>query len=121
MTHPSTPLETICALYNLTPAQLQPMPGGHFSEVYEFDDHGATYVLRITPPNADIDLAAMQSIHEWLAFLAVQGRAGAPSFALPRRTLDRSCAGRRSNLPGGGGRKSSRYFSRRHGARGLER
>ena len=37
MTHPSTPLETICALYNLTPAQLHPMPGGHFSEVYEFD------------------------------------------------------------------------------------
>ncbi len=73
MTHPSTPLEAICALYNLTSAQLQPMPGGHFSEVYEFDDHGVTYVLRITPPNADIDLAPMQSIHEWLAFLAVQG------------------------------------------------
>ena len=73
MTHPSTPLETICALYNLTPAQLQPMPGGHFSEVYEFTDAGVTYVLRITPPNADIDLAAMQAILEWLAFLAAHG------------------------------------------------
>jgi len=73
MTNPSTPIEAICALYNLTPAQLRPMPGGHFSEVYEFDDRGLTYVLRITPPNADIDLAAMKSIHEWLAFLAAHG------------------------------------------------
>ena len=84
MTHPSTPLEAICALYNLTPAQLRPMPGGHFTEVYhEFDDHGTTFVLRITPPNSDIDLAAMQSIHEWLAFLAAKRGTGAPSIALP--------------------------------------
>jgi len=73
MTHSSTPLATICALYNLTPAQLRPMPGGHFSEVYEFSDRGVAYILRITPPNADIDLTAMQSILEWLAFLAAQG------------------------------------------------
>jgi Ser/Thr protein kinase RdoA (MazF antagonist) len=73
MTNPSTPLAAICDLYNLTPAQLRTMPGGHFSEVYEFDDHGVTYVLRITPPNAENDLAAMQSILEWLAYLASRG------------------------------------------------
>lgn len=73
MTKQSTPIETICSLYNITPAQLRPMPGGHFSEVYEFKDSGATYVLRITPPNPEIDLAAMLSIHEWLAFLAAHG------------------------------------------------
>ncbi|MRR32612.1 hypothetical protein EG834_20300, partial [bacterium] len=73
MSTPSTPIETICALYNITPAHLRPLPGGHFSEVYEFDDRGGTYVLRITPPNAEIDLLAMQSIHEWLAFVALHG------------------------------------------------
>lgn len=69
----STPLESICAFYNLTPAQLKPMPGGHFSEVYEFEDSGIPYVLRITPPNDETDLAAMRSIQEWLAFLATRG------------------------------------------------
>jgi Ser/Thr protein kinase RdoA (MazF antagonist) len=73
MSTPSTPIETICSLYNISPAHLRSLPGGHFSEVYQFTDHGMTYVLRITPPNDDIDLSAMQSIHEWLAFLAAQG------------------------------------------------
>lgn len=68
-----TPIESITKLYNLTPSQLTPVTGGHFSWVYEFSQGDQACILRITPPNSDLDLPGMRSILEWLAFLSSQG------------------------------------------------
>lgn len=69
MTH-RPPIDIIAGLYNISPAQLQPVAGGHFSHVYEYTDNDRACILRITPPNPDIDLLAMHATLEWLAFLA---------------------------------------------------
>lgn len=70
--HPA-PVEPIARLFSLKPSQLTSASGGHFSWVYEFYRNGQACILRITPPNSDIDLPAMRSILEWLAFLSSQG------------------------------------------------
>ncbi len=67
------PVEQIASLFSLKPSQLAPASGGHFSWVYEFFRDGQACILRITPPNSDVDLQAMRSILEWLAFLSSQG------------------------------------------------
>ncbi|NJN18509.1 MAG: phosphotransferase [Oscillochloris sp.] len=67
------PLAAIAALYHVSPAQLQPVTGGHVSHVYAYSDEQRSYILRITPPNPDIDLRAMRATLEWWAFLAAQG------------------------------------------------
>lgn len=66
-------IESIAKLYQLTPSQLVPAMGGHFSWVYEFTQGNQACILRITPPNSDVDLPAMRSILEWLAFLSSHG------------------------------------------------
>lgn len=63
-------LDAIAGLYNVSPAQLQPATGGHFSHVYAYTDGQQDCILRITPPNADVDLVSMRAILEWLAFLS---------------------------------------------------
>lgn len=63
-------LETIAKLYKTTPHSLIPLPGGHFSFVYEYHINKCPYILRITPPNDDINLRSMQSALTWMAFLA---------------------------------------------------
>ncbi len=68
-----TLIESIAKLYALTPSELTPVTGGHFSWVYEFFRDGQACILRITPPNSDVDLPAMRAILEWLAFLSSQG------------------------------------------------
>ncbi|MBN1936462.1 MAG: phosphotransferase [Anaerolineae bacterium] len=70
MTIHLTLLDSIARLYGVSPAQLQPVSGGHFSHVYKYTDGRRACILRITPPNADVDLAAMRAILEWLAFLS---------------------------------------------------
>jgi Ser/Thr protein kinase RdoA (MazF antagonist) len=65
-------LDSIARLYGVSPARLQPVAGGHFSHVYETMDDQRACILRITPPNADVDLVSMQATLEWLAYLSAQ-------------------------------------------------
>lgn len=62
-------LESIAGLYGISSTHLHPLSGGHFSYVYEYAGGRRPFILRITPPNSEVDLSAMQGILEWLAFL----------------------------------------------------
>jgi len=66
-------LESAGALYGFNQTQLKPLPGGHISHVYGFDQDSRSYVLRITPPNDEISLPEMQAILEWMQYLAQHG------------------------------------------------
>ncbi len=59
--------------YDLQPEHLQPLHGGNFSHVYGFTRDDVAYVLRITPPNADLDAAAMCAIWAWVHYLDAHG------------------------------------------------
>lgn len=60
-------------MYGLSEAELQPLRGGHFAQVYGFKRYGINYVLRLTPPNNDVNVAAQRSILAWMAYLAAHG------------------------------------------------
>lgn len=64
--------------YGFVPAEGVALSGGHFSYTYEFSRGDDRFVLRITPPNDEIDVHAMQAILNWLGFLVKQG-ASVPS------------------------------------------
>lgn len=66
-------LQQAAELYGLAAGELKPALGGHFTAVYEFTRAGGRYILRITPPNEEIDLPSMQAILAWMDFLARQG------------------------------------------------
>lgn len=61
--------------YGVAAADLTPMVGGHATHVYSFTHGGKDCVLRITPPNGEIDLPAMRAILPWMHFLAAGGAA----------------------------------------------
>jgi amicoumacin kinase len=70
--------------YGITSKQLFPLPGGHFNQVFGYENSGIAYVLRLTPPDAEINLEATRSILAFLKFLA-QGGASVPE---PVKSLD---------------------------------
>lgn len=59
--------------YGVAAADLAPMVGGHVTHVYSFTHGDKDCVLRITPPNEEIDLPAMHAILPWMHFLAEGG------------------------------------------------
>ena len=61
--------------YGVSIADLAPMVGGHVTHVYSFTRDGKDYVLRVTPPNEEIDLPATRAILSWMRFLAEGGAA----------------------------------------------
>jgi amicoumacin kinase len=69
----SIPLNNAASLYGISVEELQPLRGGHFAHVYGFKRNGRNYVLRLTPPNEDVDLKAQKSILAWMAYLAANG------------------------------------------------
>lgn len=73
MSAPQHVLEAIARLYGVTATQLQPATGGHFAYVYEVRLNQRACILKIMPPDPDMDLRAMRAILEWLAFLAKNG------------------------------------------------
>jgi Ser/Thr protein kinase RdoA (MazF antagonist) len=50
-----------------------PLAGGHFADVYAFDKDGVECVLRVIPPNDEIDVRAASAILEWMGHLADHG------------------------------------------------
>ena len=80
--------DTLLALaaqrYGLTPEQLHPLRGGNFATTYGFTREGADYVLKVSPPDADLDAAAMRAIWAWVHHLDAHGASVAgpiPSMA----------------------------------------
>ena len=69
----SIPLNTAATLYGVSEAELQPLRGGHFAQVYGFKLNDRDFVLRLAPPNDDVDLPAQKSILAWMAYLAAHG------------------------------------------------
>jgi amicoumacin kinase len=67
------PLKIAASLYGISEAELQPLRGGHFAHVYGFRRNGGNFVLRLTPPNEDVDVVAQRSILAWMAHLAAYG------------------------------------------------
>jgi Ser/Thr protein kinase RdoA (MazF antagonist) len=66
-------LERAAAGYGISPERLTPLPGGHFSHVYEFSKGDQDCILRITPPGEEIDGLAMRAILDWVDFLSAHG------------------------------------------------
>lgn len=61
-------LTAITRRYGISPAQLQPMSGGHFASVFEYEAGGRACILRVLPPGSDSAPAAVRAVMEWLAF-----------------------------------------------------
>jgi len=75
--------------YGVAPAQLTPLDGGHFTHVYGFTRDGQEYVLRITPPNEEMDARSTLAYLEWMAFLADGGACvPRPSLSAEGRLLE---------------------------------
>lgn len=66
-------LQQAARRYGADAATLFPLTGGHFTHVYQFEREGNAYVLRLTPPNEEIDLTAMRAILAWVSFLYDHG------------------------------------------------
>jgi Ser/Thr protein kinase RdoA (MazF antagonist) len=84
MIEPSIILTQAGKRYGFSAAQAEPLSGGHFSMIYEFPKDGESFILRVTPPNAEIDRPAMRAVLHWLKYLAAQG-ASVPTPLCSRR------------------------------------
>ncbi len=60
-------------LYGFSPAQLSPVHGGQSCQVYTYSQDAQDFILRVSPPNEDINLEAMQSVLDWMRFLSTRG------------------------------------------------
>jgi Ser/Thr protein kinase RdoA (MazF antagonist) len=69
----SVPLSSAASLYGISESELQPLRGGNFAHVYGFRRNDRDFILRLAPPNKDVDLAAQRSILAWMEFLALHG------------------------------------------------
>jgi Ser/Thr protein kinase RdoA (MazF antagonist) len=68
-----TVIELAAQCYGVSPARLIRSTGGHFTHVYEYARDGQAYILRITPPNEEVDVIAMEAILAWVDYLASRG------------------------------------------------
>lgn len=86
---PTPPLLSAAARYGVSPALFHPLSGGHTAQVYDFPYRGRFGVLRILKPGLDIDLASMQAVQAWLAYLALCGGPVSPPIPSQNgRTLE---------------------------------
>ena len=69
----TTPLGIAAKLYDVPEAELHPLRGGHFAKVYGFKRDGRDFILRLSPPNDDVNLTAQKSILAWMSYLAEHG------------------------------------------------
>jgi Ser/Thr protein kinase RdoA (MazF antagonist) len=59
-------------LYGLSPTQIHPVQGGQSCQVYTCSRDVQEFILRISPPNEDINLDNMQSMLDWMRFLSTR-------------------------------------------------
>jgi Ser/Thr protein kinase RdoA (MazF antagonist) len=70
---PNKVLNSAAALFNIRDTSIEPLHGGHFSHVYGFNQDSTSFVLRVTPPNPEINNIQMLNILEWMGYLAGNG------------------------------------------------
>lgn len=66
-------LQQAAQRFQVTVAQLSPLSGGHYAQVYEWVQGGRRAVLKISPVEGADDLQSMRATLEWLAYLKAQG------------------------------------------------
>ena len=76
-------LELAARQYGIPQSDLQSLTGGHFNTVFEFTQDGQERVLRITPPNQEVDLRSTKAILAWMEYLG--GHQGAVTRPVPSR------------------------------------
>jgi len=69
----TTPLSFAARLYDVPEAELQSLRGGHFAHVYGFKRDERDFILRLSPPNDEVNLTAQKSILAWMSYLAEHG------------------------------------------------
>ena len=69
----TTPLGIAAKLYDVPEAELHSLRGGHFAQVYGFTRDEREFILRLSPPNDDVNLTAQKSILAWMSYLAGHG------------------------------------------------
>jgi len=66
-------LTLAAARYGLAPEQLRPLRGGNFAATYGFTQEGMDYVLKISPPDPELDAETMDAIWAWVHLLDARG------------------------------------------------
>jgi len=66
-------LEEAARLYGARVVELKPLSGGNYNRVYEFTRDGEPCILRLAPPDDEIDTASLQAVLEWQQYLADHG------------------------------------------------
>ncbi len=92
MTAADPVLTEAAARYGLAPEELFPLPGGHVARVLGFTRSGCDYVLRISPPDPEINLVSTRAVLAFLQYLA-KGTPEKPGGAAVPRPVS-SSAGR---------------------------
>lgn len=90
-------LAEAAARYGVTPAQLQPLAGGHYAAVFAYTEGGRPCVMRILPPGPGTDQQAIRAVMGWLAF--------ATAHDAPVPHVIRSRAGQVVEVVGAAGRE----------------
>jgi amicoumacin kinase len=67
------PLKHAAERYGFPVNLLKPVSGGHFTLVYEYSTGERAYILRLTPPDDEVDSQSMRAIFEWVFYLASGG------------------------------------------------
>lgn len=70
---PNAVLNSAAALFNIMDKSIETLHGGHFSHVYGFNQDSKSFILRITPPDPEINKIQMLAILEWMEYLAGKG------------------------------------------------
>jgi amicoumacin kinase len=79
--------------YAISPAQLEPISGGFFNRVFQFSRDDGVFMLRITPPNEEIDVQATRAILAWMHFLGQGGASVASPVLSVHHRLVEVCEG----------------------------
>jgi Ser/Thr protein kinase RdoA (MazF antagonist) len=96
--------------YGVSVRQLKPIAGGNFNHVFEVPAGEGNHILRLMPPNEQLDLASIQAVMEWMAYLAGHGA--------PVPAPVRSAGGRLVEQAGPGGATLVTAVRKSNGVRG---
>jgi Ser/Thr protein kinase RdoA (MazF antagonist) len=81
-------------IYGVPAEACRPLSGGNFATVYGFAQADRNLVLRLIPPNEDVDLETAQAIVGWMNHLATHGGYAPRPVASPQgawvETIDRA-------------------------------
>ena len=106
-------LAAAAAAFGSAASACRPLRGGNFSQVYAFTRAGQEYILRLTPPNPEIDERWMRATMAFMDHLA----RGGVSVPAPRSSLRGELV---ESIPGPGGSFLAACFERAPGVLGEE-